>query len=110
MKIDTVGIDLEQTMDAHSRKVSYYGQPIGTLLFHDWKFKLEVYPIGPIDLHLATAILVKAKADPSIVYQKREDHRKIMTENAKSHLLGRGMVLDGLCDEEIVQLYMRLTD
>lgn len=108
MKIDTAGIDFEPTADAHSRKVRYYGNPVGTLLFHDWKFKWEAYPVGPVDLHLATAILVKAKEDPSVNYQKSEDEQRLMMANARENLLARGIVLEGLSDAGIVELCLRL--
>jgi hypothetical protein len=76
-----LGVTFEMTMDEHSRKVFYHGAFIGTLLFHDWEFKLDLGPAVPLRLEIAAAILEKAQEDTSILNQHREDQ-----EAALAHL------------------------
>ena len=76
--IQEIGVTLELTGDKHTRKVYYHSAFIGTLLFHDWDFKLDLGPAVPLRLEVAGAILVKAREDESIAAQKNEDERQAL--------------------------------
>ena len=93
-------IRLEQTMDPHSRKVFWYTEEIGTLLFHDWVFKLDTFVPStdsvssqflahPIRLDICAALLDFANRDESIRAQKLADHQKRMAATARKELRNR---------------------
>lgn len=103
--IEKLGVVLELTADAHSRKVMYHGDFIGTLLFHDWIFKLDLGPAVPLRLDVAQAIMSKANGDESIKHQKLVDERNTMAKNARTFLREKG-VEDTMTDQEAVQRYL----
>jgi len=103
--IEKLGVTLELTADPHSRKVMYHDAFIGTLLFHDWDFKLEMGPNVPLRLEVAGAILSKAHGDESIKAQKREDERQTVTKTARKFLADKG-VEETMTDQEAVKRYL----
>lgn len=100
-------IDLQQTMDAHSRRIVVDNVCIGTVLFHKWKFLFDFEPAHSVNAKVFLQVIKAIDADTSIRHQRLEDERQTMTQNARAGLAERNIDTTGLSDREAVELYLK---
>lgn len=101
-------VKLEGTMDSHSRRVFVDGECVGTLLFHNWDFRLEPETNVTFKLRWWPQIMNEINRDTSIEYQRKEDHRKTMAANARRALTEANIPHNALTDREAVEAYLNM--
>ena len=98
-------IELLYTSDAHSRRIFVDGKDVGLLLFHDWKFLVEL-TAPRIEVRVLNKLPAIINEDSSIQRQRLVDDQVIMVRKARAGLNERGIAHERLSDKEAVALYL----
>jgi hypothetical protein len=98
-------IELQPTMDDHSRRIVMHGGELGTLLFHQWQFKRDV-PASALNLRALQQLRNHVNRDSCIQYQCVEDQRKDMANVARQCSQEAGGDHSKLSDQEAAIPYL----